>query len=223
MSTAETIAPPLLNEVDRLLAQPWFETSGLDERSPEWAVVWAALVSAKYACASGFILWPKETNELLTGEAPDAHRVATALAAGALYADGSRHATSGDVDVNAGVGVEVMLGLLDRRPDLFEPELGGSLQERVDHLVSAAAGCVVGVFTDASAALATLISSLRGDPWFSEYSSQTWPPLVHLLTEEAVRDDVFAEHIIVQLGATETYNLDYFLLPSGNWLLFHPS
>jgi hypothetical protein len=209
-------APPSrLSETDRRLAQPWFDVSGLDESSPQWAVAWTALVAACYASAGGLTLWPQDTEELLTGESKATKLVATALSAGALYAASDFESSAGDVELDAGLGVEVMLALLNKLPRCAGLTVETSVDTASAQLARAAHATVVGVFNDAPAALASLMSSLLKEV----APLEGWPPLVALLMEEAVRDDVFAENMIIKLSAG-SFGIDYVVLESGNWLLF---
>jgi hypothetical protein len=89
-------------------------------------------------------------------------------------------------------------------------------------VLSAAAECVIGVFASAPQALAAMISTARAELSTSPDSGQAWPPLIEVIAQEATHDDVFAEHVVVQLSVSDAHNVDYLLLTSGNWLLYRP-
>lgn len=212
---------PRLRDDDRLVVAPWFEQSELDENSPEWAAAWAALVSAELAGERGLILWPTATEDCLASETRAAQTVQAAVGAGALYArHNSDSAGSRTVEMNAGLGVEVILALLHKYPTLVEQMLDAKRDQRVDFLLTAASARVVGVFADARAALTALLAAAYQQTRRTDDSSaRPWPHVVNVVLTEAVRDDVFAEHVIVRLSEARVDALDYALLPSGNWLI----
>lgn len=210
-----------LNEKDRSVVQPWFDLSGLAAASSEWSLVWQALVSAGFATRQELVLWSTTTEDCLSDETRAAQTVKLALTAGALYAR-TGHAPQWPtaVPMNAGLGVEIVLGLFHKYPDLIAQALATPPEIRVQHLIAAVSTQVVGVFPNACAALAALLTR---PPANLRRAEETVPlgasAIEDLVLTEAIRDDVFAEHVIMRLAQSHLDGLDYVLLPSATWFI----
>lgn len=131
--------------------------------------------------------------------------------------------TVGTVAPNAGLGVEVALAMLNRRPSLITDVLDVEHGTAVLRLLSEIDNRVVGLFDSASSALAAQLAMVRATA-LTETSiaeSTLWHPLVDLVATEATKDEVFAEHLLIRVRETGAASLDSEVLPSENWMTLH--
>jgi hypothetical protein len=240
--TNSTTQTPAVQDHERPLLQPWFDLTGLDESSPEWGKVWRAITSAGLANGHGLILWPTPAEaeaEVGLAQTIAARTIRVAMEAGArcakalpvsTHSGGTtvEHARSAAwpvsedlVPMTESLGVEVVLGLLHKVPSLVQATLSLSPQASVQRILAEIGARVVGVFADAPSALLAEIGLVRSVAAASgpEYGGP-WHPLIELILQEVVNEDIFSEHVFLRLRETGVGGVDFVVLPSGNWMTF---
>lgn len=229
MDTVRDRTTPPVKDHERHLVQPWFALTGLDESSAEWTAVWKALTAAELAGEHGLTLWPtdREAAVLDVTQTVAARTVRMALESGALYAlphgDAAPSSSPGSqvLPLTPSLGVEIVLGLLHRDEALFHEVLQAAPQDAVQRILAAARGRVVGVYGDAPTALAAQIARARSESGRQAPDRPVmWPLLVEVILRAAVTDEVFAEHVLLELRGTPGEPTDFLVLPGGGWMVF---
>jgi hypothetical protein len=208
-----TEALPSLRSHERAVLQPWFDLTGLDEQSAEWRSVWAGLVKAELAGEHGLTLWPVAGASQPRTDTVATQTVRLALVVGAHYGTACP-------EVGPGGAVALVLELLYRDPDVLTVALNCPPKDGVQHILAVLAQRVTGVFADAPSALSSQIDALRANVVAGERPlAGDGEALVNLVLDEAVKDEVFAEHVLLQMNNANPSPLDVVLLPGGQWVV----
>lgn len=214
---AVTDTESTLRSYERAVLQPWFDLTGLDGSSPEWCTVWAALVSAGLAGEHGLTLWPAEGDTRSYADTTATQTVRLALLAGAHYGIAFP-------DVGPGAGAALVLDVLLRYPDMLATALSHSPQDATQQILAILSERVTGIYLDAPSALASHIIAVRSAS--AEHAAtpgEPWEALVDLVLREAVLDDVFAEHVLLEMSNASPKLLDVAVLPDGRWVVLTPA
>jgi hypothetical protein len=133
-------------------------------------------------------------------------------------------APAGDSQVDAGIGVAVVLALFHACPAVLAGALALGPEHRAGRVLTELDARVAGIYDHAAGALAVQVSAARTAQTTAAPKSRrlgsAWPPLVELVLREAIRDEVFAEHIIMRMAGTD-FGIGYVVLPDGRWLILH--
>lgn len=233
--TSPLPTPPAVRENDRHLIAPWFRITGHNELSPEWAITWAALVAAGLAGEHGLTLWPTAHEESLPEDTLAAQLVTLALNAGARYslattppqhAEGVPQAED-HLNIDAGTAVAVVLALLRKIPSILREALSSGKEQRVELVLAELRARVIGVFPNAPAALDAQIATTKATAVHAlgatALTEGPWPPLIELVLQGAVKDEIVAEYVLLQADEAMATGLGCVVLPDNQWLVFRMS
>lgn len=240
--TTMTTTRPFRHDEPQAAYQHWVDITGLDTGTPQWQSVWQALRERDLVGEGGLRMREQDLAdpELVPGRSVNSRIVQMALTAAARYpqavlnpptpADDEEprwpaEQTPGADPMDPVLGVEIALTLIfDHLPRFLEP----AVEQATNLLLDEMTARVVGVFPDASTALAALIEQTRRDqqPTKKDQKAtppllQEWPPLVETILTQATKDEIFAEHIFVTTKATGAAHLSYAILPRSHWLILH--
>lgn len=157
-------------------------------------------------------------------------RWALAVEAGVRYAelntetrDAPIVGSGGRVEVGPGVAVAVVLAFLNKHKHVGDDILRAPYEQRLARTVTELRKRVVGVFLGAPAALSALVTDARvntvREVGAVALANRPWPAVVDFVVREAVKDDVFAEHIILQLDQSGIDGLGCIVLLDEYWLM----
>jgi hypothetical protein len=142
--------------------------------------------------------------------------VRLALVAGAHYG-------TAVPEIGPGGGVAFVLEVLHRNPEMLATALNHPPQDAVQQILLVISERAIAVYPDACSALASHIVAIRSAA--AEHAiepAEPWEALVDLVLDEAVKDDVFAEHVLLQMDKVDPKMLDVIVLPDGQWVVLRP-